>query len=407
MTDTSNATDTSNKTSTSKEVDDSIDQGKTSAAGVGTLLHATRERIGESVEDVAVKLRINRRYIQALEDGRVEDLPAVAYAIGFVRTYADHLGLDSGEIVRRFKEEVDGVSISNGLDFPAPVPESGIPSGAVLVAAVIVAILAYGGWYLTASEDSVILEGVEEVPSRLVEDTPASDAVVEEVVEEATPEAVVEETPIEAVVAEAVEEVTEEVSAVVEPIVEPINESGAEAVPEVVEAVVEEVVEDVPAAVVEVEPVVEATVIEHVEPVVEATVAPVVEAVPVVEETVAAVEPVIESVTEPVVEPVVQAVVAAVKKPVAAKQGRVVLRAISNSWIQITDSASGKSVVTRMLRKGSEYTVEDRADLQLSTGNAGALEVLVDGVVVPAIGKPGEVVRNLSLDANALKGGEQ
>lgn len=403
MTDTSNATDTSNKTSTSKEIDDSIDQGKTSAAGVGTLLHATRERIGESVEDVAVKLRINRRYIQALEDGRVEDLPAVAYAIGFVRTYADHLGLDSGEIVRRFKEEVDGVSISNGLDFPAPVPESGIPSGAVLVAAVIVAILAYGGWYLTASEDSVILEGVEEVPSRLVEDTPASDAVVEEVVEEATPEAVVEETPIEAVVVEVAEEVTEEVSAVVEP----INESGAEAVPEVVEAVVEEVVEDVPAAVVEVEPVAEAAVIEPVEPVVEATVAPVVEAVPVVEETVAVVEPVIESVTEPVVEPVVQAVVAAVKKPVAAKQGRVVLRAISNSWIQITDSASGKSVVTRMLRKGSEYTVEDRADLQLSTGNAGALEVLVDGVVVPAIGKPGEVVRNLSLDANALKGGEQ
>ena len=52
-----------------------------------------------------------------------------------------------------------------------------------------------------------------------------------------------------------------------------------------------------------------------------------------------------------------------------------------------------------------EYDVPNRTGLRLMTGNAGALELLVDGDSVPAIGEVGEVRRNVELDADKLKSG--
>ena len=43
--------------------------------GVGSLLRATRVRLGEDVQDVASVLRIRRTYLEAIEDGRTNDLP--------------------------------------------------------------------------------------------------------------------------------------------------------------------------------------------------------------------------------------------------------------------------------------------------------------------------------------------
>ena len=58
-------------------------------------------------------------------DGRYEDLPGQAYAIGFVRAYADHLGLDGDEVVRRYKEESSGVKRKAAYEFPLPTADSG------------------------------------------------------------------------------------------------------------------------------------------------------------------------------------------------------------------------------------------------------------------------------------------
>jgi cytoskeleton protein RodZ len=49
--------------------------------------------------------------------------------------------------------------------------------------------------------------------------------------------------------------------------------------------------------------------------------------------------------------------------------------------------------------------VPDRPGLTLLTGNAGALEVLVDGEAVPAIGPKGQVRRDIALDPERLKSG--
>jgi cytoskeleton protein RodZ len=87
--------------------------------------------------------------------------------VGFIRAYADHLGLDSIEIVCRFKDEVEGVNERLQLVFPTPAPESKIPSGAVLLISVLLIALAYGGWYYLSSGQEDGDGRILAVPDRL------------------------------------------------------------------------------------------------------------------------------------------------------------------------------------------------------------------------------------------------
>ncbi len=74
------------------------------AASVGTILRQARQSLGEELRQSAGYLRIREPYLRAIEDGRYEDLPGRAYAVGFVRAYAVALGLDADEMVRRFRD---------------------------------------------------------------------------------------------------------------------------------------------------------------------------------------------------------------------------------------------------------------------------------------------------------------
>lgn len=59
----------------------------------------------------------------------------------------------------------------------------------------------------------------------------------------------------------------------------------------------------------------------------------------------------------------------------------------------------------RIFRTGDTYKVPDEKSLTLMTGNAGAIEIAVDGRVVPAIGPFGAVRRDVALDPERLKAG--
>ncbi len=67
------------------------------ASRVGAELRAARLRLGLALPDVVAKLRIRLRFLQAIEEGRVADLPGQVYAVGFVRSYAALLGLDAAD----------------------------------------------------------------------------------------------------------------------------------------------------------------------------------------------------------------------------------------------------------------------------------------------------------------------
>lgn len=151
-----------------KEVPGSMSlAGETAQSGVGGDLRYAREQHGWSLPDVAGTLRIRQPYLEAIEAGRLSELPGNAYAVGFVRTYATALGLDPVEIGRRFKDEAQHVNRKTELAFPAPVPERGVPVGAVLLLGVLLTAGSYAVWYRYSGDARATVERVAPVPERL------------------------------------------------------------------------------------------------------------------------------------------------------------------------------------------------------------------------------------------------
>ena len=137
------------------------------AVRVGDELREARLALGISLEAMAEQLRINRRYLAALEEGRVGDLPGMAYGIGFVRSYAQAMGLDAPALVRRFREGMAGQERGKDLVFPEPVPERGVPTGAIVLLGAVLAIGAYAAWYRWSGPAERTVDAVPPLPPRL------------------------------------------------------------------------------------------------------------------------------------------------------------------------------------------------------------------------------------------------
>ena len=137
------------------------------ASRVGAELRAARLRLGWKLPEVSANLRIRLPYLEAIEEGRVSDLPGNAYAVGFLRSYATVLGLDAAEVARRFRAEAQEVNRKPVLSFPAPVPERGVPAGAVVLLGVLIAAGSYAGWYRLSGDRSPPEATIPAVPERL------------------------------------------------------------------------------------------------------------------------------------------------------------------------------------------------------------------------------------------------
>ena len=84
-------------------------------------------------------------------------------------------------------------------------------------------------------------------------------------------------------------------------------------------------------------------------------------------------------------------------------QSRIQIRATQDSWIQVRDG-TGDLLMTRVLRPGDVYRVPDKAGLKMQTGNAGGLQVSVDGGQSAAMGSPGQVLRGVPLEPERWAG---
>src|SRR3546814_6393836 len=74
---------------------------------VGKKLKAAREKAGLSIQDVAERTRVPARHLSAVEEGRFQDLPALAYSAGFARSFAQAIGLDGSEIAAQYRAEAN------------------------------------------------------------------------------------------------------------------------------------------------------------------------------------------------------------------------------------------------------------------------------------------------------------
>ncbi len=110
----------------------------------GNALVEARKARGLTLRDIERDTRISTKYLQALEEGRLDVLPAPVYARAFTRTYAQYLGLDASALV----QQLPGAKPE--LEMP-PLPDVhrgvGVPlvSPSWAIAGVVVALLLVAG----------------------------------------------------------------------------------------------------------------------------------------------------------------------------------------------------------------------------------------------------------------------
>ncbi len=81
---------------------------------IGNSLREARLRQGYELPRVEADTKIRAKYLRALEEERFEVLPGETYVKGFLRTYAEYLGLDGqlyvDEFNSRFTREEEGLA---------------------------------------------------------------------------------------------------------------------------------------------------------------------------------------------------------------------------------------------------------------------------------------------------------
>ncbi|HKD23409.1 MAG TPA: RodZ domain-containing protein [Rhizomicrobium sp.] len=140
---------------------------------VGQDLRAARLRRGDDLATVSRALKIRKDHLEALEEDRFEALPGKAYGIGFVRSYADYLGLDPLQCVERFKGEIAGRTESTPTVGPPPDAESArLPQGWLVIGVVVFLLIVYGAVHLARSADTLLRQPVAPVPTRMAPPAP-------------------------------------------------------------------------------------------------------------------------------------------------------------------------------------------------------------------------------------------
>lgn len=72
---------------------------------VGERLRDERERKGLTLKDIENETNIRSLYLQAIEEGNYRVLPGEAYVKGFIRNYANALGLNGAEYVEFYRKD--------------------------------------------------------------------------------------------------------------------------------------------------------------------------------------------------------------------------------------------------------------------------------------------------------------
>jgi cytoskeleton protein RodZ len=377
---------------------------------VAALLRRAREQRGQDLEAVARALRIRHPYLVAIEEARYKDLPGAPYASGFVRSYAEYVGLDADEMLRRFREESGGMGARTELVFPAPVSEGGFPAAILIGVVIILAAIVYGVWYFYQWRHGATAESVSVLPDRLAalihapggEDRP--DAGSAQAAPSPAPAATPGTTSSDTAATPAV---TPAPATNATTTAQPAASTAKSAAPSAAAT-------PTPAAPATAQQPAPATAARTAQTPPPAPATPAPAQTPAASTAAAAPatqpQPTETAKAEPETTPpppTQQASGGSSAAPPPAPDlvspSRVVLKASEDCWIEIRDP-SGAIVASRLMHKGDAFPVPPRQGLTLTVGNAGALTVLLDGNPLPPLGKTGMVRHDVPLDPDRAGG---
>lgn len=73
---------------------------------VGTQLRQRREELGLTLAEMESKTRVRLSFLQSLEEDRIDGFPGDAYLIGFLKSYAEALGLPAAELMAELRSRI-------------------------------------------------------------------------------------------------------------------------------------------------------------------------------------------------------------------------------------------------------------------------------------------------------------
>jgi cytoskeleton protein RodZ len=291
---------------------------------VGEILRRARMQAGLSLEDVKEQLKMKISQVQALEDMNFEAFSGWIYVTGYIRSYADFLGLDSDKVLLLLKNQTGRHQEKREYNLPEPSSETQMPDLWIIisaVAALVVILIAVIMVQAMSGGDSDVT-GIPEIES-----PPPAVATLETGEKPAAQQPQAEDAEIG-----YSPEAQQEMGRIVGEIGQ-VEESAAEATT------------PAPAANTD-------------------------STIPAAEEDVS---------------------------------HRIVINVNEKSWVEIRDE-TGKKIVSRVLNEGDSFFVPDDANrMTMTTGNASGIELVVDGKELGAVGKRGEIRRNIPLEPESLK----
>jgi transcriptional regulator with XRE-family HTH domain len=112
---------------------------------LGKTLSQARVARGLTLEECERDTRISKRYLDALEREDWRVFPAPVYSRAFLRTYAQYLGLNPGELMRLFQAQTEEPEFKPLPEIPPPPPTGSINW---VLAGVVVVLLLIAGTFL-------------------------------------------------------------------------------------------------------------------------------------------------------------------------------------------------------------------------------------------------------------------
>ena len=82
---------------------------------IGNSLREARLRQGLEFPEIEYATKVRSKYLRALEDEQFDILPAQTYVKGFLRTYAEYLGLDGQLYVDEYNSRYVGLEEESPL----------------------------------------------------------------------------------------------------------------------------------------------------------------------------------------------------------------------------------------------------------------------------------------------------
>jgi len=350
-------------------------------SGVGRDIRLVREAAGQALQDVSHSLCITAYHLEAIEAGRHDQLPSPVYVLGFVRSYATYLQLDADEMVRRVRLELEPALSPQIRQMPVAMQSQPKPSRRLLALALVLALGVFGFWYLNLDKQAA--QYADTPTPTPAQQTEADQHSVPDPLQPAPDESsdMAQEAPMIPPVEELVGQNPQPPSEADEEAAGTLNAAETGTDPEQPQAILAEEVGEV-----EITPGAELTP-------------------QTLSENYLAPPPSLIAPTAPQPEPAPAAAPAVMDTPPAAPAATapVVLRALADTWLRIS-RANGDTLKSWVMRTGEEYIPPSgETGLKVMIGNAGALVIYLEGTAMPPLGEKGAVIRDLPLDADALR----